>query len=143
METIYFIIGVLSTVLGYGVYILHTVKKSHTNLLNELDVHKNFLSHKYQESIQAYERANKQVGEIKRYVTDIQDKMNKDSYEQIGTVNNSLEKHIGNFNSYKETPDKLFYTADTQLKKLFEQHSELNEKLKTLSNDPNFISRYT
>ena len=120
METIYFIIGVLSTVLGYGVYILHTVKKSHTNLLNELDVHKNFLSHKYKES-----------------------KMNKDSYKQIGTVNNSLEKHIGNFNSYKETSDKLFYTADTQLKKLFEQHSELNEKLKTLSNDPNFISRYT
>ena len=112
-------------------------------MLNELDVHKNFLSHKYQESIQAYERANKQVGEIKKYVTDIQNKMGKDSYKQIGTVNNSLDKHISEFNSYKDTSEKLFYTADTQLKKLFEQHSDLNEKLKSLSNDPNFISRYT
>ena len=73
MEVIYFISGVLTAGVVYGVNLLRHVKSSHTELLNKYDKSNAISSLRHSE-------VGDMVDEMKVYVNDIQDKLNKDSY---------------------------------------------------------------
>ena len=80
MELIYFISGILTVGVVYGVRLLSKVKSSHTELLAKYQSHSNISSIRYSEM-------GDMIEEMKVYVGDIQGKLSKDSYKETVKLN--------------------------------------------------------
>ena len=135
MELIYFISGILTVGVVYGVNLLRHVKSSHTNLLDKYQSQSNISSLRYSEM-------GELVDEMKLYVNDIQAKLEKDSYKEIVTLKKKLDN---NSKEVKDLKDKLnidINTADRSFSKVFNEIQTVKSQVKKLGEDPNFISRY-
>ncbi len=135
MELIYFISGILTVGVVYGVNLLRHVKSSHTNLLDKYQSQSNISSLRYSEM-------GEMVDEMKLYVNDIQAKLEKDSYKEIVTLKKKLDN---NSKEVKDLKDKLnidINTADRSFSKVFNEIQTVKSQVKKLGEDPNFISRY-
>tara|TARA_R100001509_G_C4832645_1_gene203838 strand:- start:207 stop:614 length:408 start_codon:yes stop_codon:yes gene_type:complete len=135
MELIYFISGILTVGVVYGVNLLRHVKSSHTDLLDKYQSQSNISSLRYSEM-------GEMVDEMKLYVNDIQAKLEKDSYKEIVTLKKKLDN---NSKEVKDLKDKLnidINTADRSFSKVFNEIQTVKSQVKKLGEDPNFISRY-
>jgi len=135
MELIYFISGILTVGIVYGVILLRSVKSSHTELLSS------FNKSSYISSTRRAELREELEG-IKVMIMDIQSNMEKDQYESLTGVNrriNELDavayKNLENLNLTRQTNDGSFG-------KIFNEIQQMKTNLKALGQDPNFVSRY-
>lgn len=142
MELIYFISGVLTVGVVYGVILLRSVKSSHTRLLSSF----NKLSH-----ISSARRADMrdEIKDIKVLMVDIQASMEKDQYAAVSEINKNLENLRGQVYNIQERMEKDQYAQDQgnqQKMKLISDNvneiQQLKVNIKTLGQDPNFVSRY-
>ena len=135
MELIYFISGILTVGVVYGVILLRSVKSSHTELLSS------FNKSSYISSTRRAE-LREELDDIKVMIMDIQSNMEKDQYESLTEINrriNELDvvayKNLENVNLTRQTNDGNFG-------KIFNEIQQVKTNIKTLGQDPNFVSRY-
>tara|TARA_B100000497_G_C7538275_1_gene325924 strand:- start:532 stop:828 length:297 start_codon:yes stop_codon:yes gene_type:complete len=85
MELIYFISGILTVGVVYGVILLRTVKSSHAELLTR---------HQSQSNISSIRNADidDAIDSLKLLMNDIQSSMEKDQYENLSEINKRIKK---------------------------------------------------
>ena len=135
MELLYFISGILSVGVIYGVYLLRTVKSSHTDLLDT------FTKSQYISSTRR-EEIKEELGDLKLLIVDIQANMEKDQYENLGNINKrvrELEELANATNSRLGESNKVFNKNVTDV---FNEIQQLKNNLKALGQDPNMLNRY-
>ena len=135
MELIYFISGILTVGVVYGIVLLRAVKSSHTELLERHQLQSNISSIRNVDIDDA-------MDDLKLLVSDIQSNMEKDQYESLSEINrrmNELDavayKNLENANLTRQTNDGNFG-------KIFNEIQQIKTSVKTLGQDPNFVSRY-
>ena len=135
MELLYFISGILSVGILYGVRLLRSVKSSHTDLLAR---------HQSQSNISSIRNADldDQLDDLKLLIGDIQSKMEKDQYESLSEINKRIKeldavayKNVENIKQSNQVFNKNVTDA-------FNEITQLKQNLKILGQDPNMISRY-
>jgi len=135
MELLYFISGVLSVGVLYGVKLLRRVKSSHTELLTRHQSQLNISSIRNEEFKQELEDLN-------ILVRDIQSSMEKDQYESLSEINKKLLEldNIAskNSNDLKQS-NQVFNKNVTDA---FNEIMHLKNNIKVLIQDPNMSSRY-
>ena len=135
MELIYFISGILTVGVVYGVRLLSKVKSSHTELLAKYQSHSNISSIRYSEM-------GDMIEEMKVYVGDIQGKLSKDSYKE--TV--KLKKVLDTFNTDLARVEKKVSSdidlTEKSFTKVFSEIQQLKNTIKALKEDLNFLNRY-
>ena len=135
MELIYFISGVLSVGILYGIKLLRTVKSSHTDLLARYQSQSNISSIRSEEFKQ-------ELKDLSLLMMDIQGNMEKDQYESVSEINKrikELDKVV------YDTLDRVKFASGTNEKNfgnVFSEIQQLKNNIKTLGQDPNFLSRY-
>lgn len=135
MEILYFISGVLSVGILYGVKLLRTVKSSHTDLLARYQSQSNISSIRYGD-------LSDDLKTVEDLVMDISSKMEKDQYESMSEVNkrvSELEEFINVINGKVSDSNKsLTSTVSNNINEI----QQLKSNLKALGQDPNFLNRY-
>ena len=135
MELLYFISGVLSVGVLYGVKLLRTVKSSHTELLARHQSQSNISSIRYQD-------LSDDLKTVEDLVMDISSKMEKDQYAALSEINKRIKEldtvAYGN-GSKIEQSNKVFNKNVTDA---FNEINGLKQNIKGLLQDPNIIDRY-
>ena len=135
MELLYFISGVLSVGVLYGVKLLRTVKSSHTELLARHQSQSNISSIRYQD-------LSDDLKTVEDLVMDISSKMEKDQYAALSEINKRIKEldtvAYGN-RSKIEQSNKVFNKNVTDA---FNEINGLKQNIKGLLQDPNIIDRY-
>ena len=135
MELLYFISGILSVGVLYGIRLLQKVKSSHTELLARYQSQSNISSIRYSD----LEDEIKTAGQL---IADVQAGMEKDQYESISEINKKI-KEIGELaqanNSKLTETTKVF---NKNLSDAFNEIQQTKKSLKALGQDPNFLNRY-
>lgn len=135
MELLYFISGILSVGVLYGIWLLRIVKSSHTDLLAQYQSQSNI------SSIRNSDLEDELKG-LKVLVLDIQSNMEKDQYESVSGINkkiNEIETIV------KGNVDKIGFASGANEKNFttaFNEIQQLKNNLKALGQDPNMLSRY-
>ena len=135
MELLYYISGVLSVGLIYGVILLRNVKSSHTDLLAR---------YQSQTNISSLREADKlgEIEDLKTLVRDIQSNMEKDQYENLSSVNKQLESLSNLANETQSKLGESNVVLNKNITDAFNEIMQLKTNLKALSQDPNMLSRY-
>lgn len=135
MELLYFISGILSVGVLYGIRLLQKVKSSHTELLARYQSQSNISSIRYSD----LEDEIKTAGQL---IADVQAGMEKDQYESVSEINKKI-KEIGELaqanNSKLTETTKVF---NKNLSDAFNEIQQTKKSLKALGQDPNFLNRY-
>tara|TARA_R110001632_G_scaffold169241_1_gene288097 strand:- start:959 stop:1366 length:408 start_codon:yes stop_codon:yes gene_type:complete len=135
MELLYFISGILSVGIIYGIILLRTIKSSHDDLLARHQSQSNISSIRFSEMVDDMDSLN-------NLVRDIQSGMEKDQYENLAKINtdlkmvsalaNATNNRLGEVNKVM-----LKTTSDT-----FTQIQQLKSNLKQAIQGPNMTSQY-
>jgi hypothetical protein len=135
MELIYFISGILTVGVVYGIILLRAVKSSHTELLARYQLQSNLSSIRNADIDDA-------IDGLKLLVKDIQTNMEKDQYESLGSINKRIKELdtvvYGNMDKIKQS-NQVFNKNVTDA---FNEITQLKQNLKILGQDPNMLSRY-
>jgi cellobiose-specific phosphotransferase system component IIB len=135
MELLYFISGILSVGVVYGIKLLRTVKSSHTDLLERYQSQSNISSIRNAD-------LDDQLDSLKLLIGDIQANMEKDQYESLGNINKRIKELdtvvYGNVDKIKQS-NQVFNKNVTDA---FNEIQQLKRGLKALGQDPNMLSRY-
>ena len=139
MELIYFISGILTAGVVYGVNLLRHVKSSHVDLLNKYDKSTSISTLRHSE-------VGEMVDDMKLYVNDIQDKLSKDSYSETIKLKRQLDIFTGNIEDRlnvleKKVSDDIALT-DKSFNKAFTEIQAAKNSVKALGEDPKFLSKY-
>lgn len=135
MELLYFISGVLSVGILYGVKLLRSVKSSHTELLAR---------HQSQLNISSIRNADVDdaIDNLKVLVKDIQANMEKDQYESLSSINKRIKEldtvAYGNVSKIEQS-NKVFNKNVTDA---FNEIMQLKNTIKFMAQDPNMTSNY-
>ena len=135
MELLYFISGVLSVGVIYGVRLLRSVKSSHTELLER---------HQSQLNISSIRNADidDAIDSLKLLVNDIQSNMEKDQYESLSSINKRIKEldtvAYENLNKINQS-NQVFNKNVTDA---FNEIQQLKSHIKALIQDPNMLTRY-
>jgi hypothetical protein len=135
MEILYFIAGILSVGIIYGIILLRSVKLSHTDLLARHQSQSNISSMRSIDVDEAIE-------DLRLLVNDIQSNMEKDQYESLSEINGKLRDGIllAEANNRKIADNaKVFNKNVTDA---FTQIQQLRSNIKALAQDPNMSSNY-
>ena len=135
MELIYFILGFLFTVTGYGVVLLYKTKSSHTVLLEKLQSQSNISSLREAEVIGNIE-------DLSMTLNDIQVSMKKDQYKSLSDINkriNNLDQVTTSINSNLKESNRVF---TKNISTAMTKYQHLQTQVKQLGQDPNMTSRY-
>ena len=142
MELIYFILGFLFTVTGYGIVLLHKTKSSHTTLLEEITLLLDHI-HTFEESINDdYENTQTQMNEISGKYNKIQKIMEDDKYSGMVKINERITSVTELFNEQGNRNKRLFDMADKQLRQNQNEIQQANNTLKKIIDDPTTLARY-
>jgi len=131
MELLYFISGILSVGVVYGVKLLRTVKSSHTELLDT------FNKSQYISSTRRAELGER-LNDLEILIKDIQTNMEKDQYESLSNINKrmgELDKLANSTNTRLGETNKVF---NKNLSDVFSEIQQIKQNFKALSQD-NFI----
>jgi hypothetical protein len=135
MELIYFISGILTVGVVYGIILLRAVKSSHTELLARYQLQSNLSSIRNADIDDA-------IDGLKLLIKDIQTNMEKDQYESLGNINKRIKELdtvvYGNMDKIKQS-NQVFNKNVTDA---FNEITQLKQNLKILGQDPNMLSRY-
>ena len=135
MELLYFISGILSVGVLYGIKLLRSVKSSHTDLLARHQSQSNI------SSIRSEEFGGK-IRDLDILVRDIQMNMEKDQYEsltELNKKNEELSKSIDKLQSDLKESNRVF---NKNVVDAFNRINQLNQNLQKLGQDPNLVSKY-
>ena len=134
MELIYFISGIITVGVVYGVVLLRKVKSSHADILTRYQSQSNISSIRYAE----LEDEIKSAG---RLIAEVEIQMEKDQYKNLSELNtklSGLDKAIGGVAKELKV-SKLSY--ENRFVDLFNQIGQIKYNLNKIK-DPNEISRY-
>tara|TARA_B110000037_G_C16998273_1_gene455980 strand:+ start:297 stop:704 length:408 start_codon:yes stop_codon:yes gene_type:complete len=135
MEILYFIAGILSVGIVYGITLLRSVKSSHTELLARHQSQSNISSIRYGD-------LSDDLKTLEDMVMDIQSNMEKDQYESLSEINGKLRDGIllAEANNRKIADNaKVFNKNVTDA---FTQIQQLRNNIKALGQDQQGVSRY-
>jgi hypothetical protein len=135
MEILYFIAGILSVGVVYGVTLLRSVKSSHTEMLARHQSQSNI------SSIRSID-VDEAIEDLRLLVNDIQSNMEKDQYESLSEINGKLRDGIllAEANNRKIADNaKVFNRNVTDA---FTQIQQIRNSVKTLAQNPNMTSNY-
>lgn len=135
MEILYFIAGILSVGIVYGITLLRSVKSSHTEMLARHQSQSNISSIRYGD-------LSDDLKTLEDMVMDIQSNMEKDQYESLSEINGKLRDGIllAEANNRKIADNaKVFNKNVTDA---FTQIQQLRNNIKALGQDQQGISRY-
>jgi hypothetical protein len=135
MELLYFISGVLSVGVVYGVRLLRSVKSSHTELLAR---------HQSQSNISSIRNADidDAIDSLKVLVKDIQTNMEKDQYESLSEINGKLRDGILLAESNNRKISENAKVFNKNVTDAFNEINGLKQNIKALIQDPNMLTRY-
>jgi len=135
MELIYFISGILTVGVVYGVVLLRAVKSSHTELLEKYQSQSNISSIRFGD-------LGDDLKNVEDTMMDIQNAMEKDQYATVSEINSKLEElfNITDSNARKQNESNKVHTKN--ISDAFNDIQLLKNNLKALGQDPNFLSRY-
>ena len=135
MELIYFISGILTVGIVYGINLLRYVKSSHTELLAKYQSQSNISSIRYGDM-------DEELKGLKILIGDIQSKMEKDQYENLSEINKTISevKDLAVGNKNKALKTELYQNGN--IEKAFNEIQTMKNQIRALGEDPNFISRY-
>ena len=135
MEILYFIAGILSVGIVYGITLLRSVKSSHTEILERHQSQSNISSMRYGD-------LSDDLKTLEDMVMDIQSNMEKDQYESLSEINGKLRDGIllAEANNRKIADNaKVFNKNVTDA---FTQIQQLRNNIKALGQDQQGVSRY-
>ena len=135
MELIYFISGILTVGVVYGVVLLRAVKSSHTELLEKYQSQSNISSIRFGD-------LGDDLKTVEDTMRDIQNTMEKDQYATVSEINSKLEElfSITDSNARKQNESNKVHTKN--ISDAFNDIQLLKNNLKALGQDPNFLNRY-
>ena len=135
MELIYFISGILTVGIVYGINLLRHVKSSHTELLEKYQSQSNISSIRFGD-------LGDEVKKVEDTMMDIQSSMEKDQYANMSEINTKLEElfSITDSNARKQNESNKVHTKN--ISDAFNDIQLLKNNLKALGQDPNFLNRY-
>ena len=135
MEILYFIAGILSVGVIYGIILLRSVKLSHTDLLERHQSQSNISSIRYGD-------LSDDLKTLEDLVMDIQSNMEKDQYESLSEINGRLRDGIllAEANNRKIADNAKVFNKN--ITDAFTQIQQLRGNIKILGQDPNMSSRY-
>lgn len=135
MELLYFIAGILSVGVVYGIVLLNKVKSTHTDLLAKTDIQSNL------SSIQITE-LREEVEEFKKLIFDVRSQMDKDQYESLTGINKRLEELDKVAYGNLEKADKNNQVIEKNISTLFSELGQVKQTVKIMSQDPNFTRTF-
>ena len=135
MELIYFISGILTVGVGYGVVLLRKVKSSHTELLERYQSQSNISSIRESDF-------EVKIKDLNTLLLDIQGKMEKDQYASISEINERIKFLEGLITKNTQNINNAANTFNKDIAEAFSQISQIKRNLNKIGEDPNMVSRY-
>ena len=135
MELLYFISGILTVGILYGIRLLRTVKSSHTDLLARYQSQSNISSIRYGD-------LSDDLKTVEDLVMDISSKMEKDQYAALSEINKEISEVkalADSTNNRLGNTDKKF---TNNIRDILNEIQQLKVNVKALGEDPNFLSKY-
>jgi hypothetical protein len=135
MELLYFISGILTVGVLYGIRLLRTVKSSHTDLLARYQSQSNISSIRYGD-------LSDDLKTVEDLVMDISSKMEKDQYAALSEINKEISEVTAladSTNNRLGDTDKKF---TNNIRDILNEIQQLKVNVKALGEDPNFLSKY-
>ena len=142
MELIYFILGFLFTVTGYGIVLLTKTKSSHTSLLGELHAYRDLTHQQFDRSVAKHNKLEGDMKEISEYYIDVQKQMENDAYEGNTKLNGRITELAELFNEQGNRNKRLFDMTDKQLRQNQDEIQRANNRLRKIIDDPTTLARY-
>jgi hypothetical protein len=136
MELIYFILGLLTAAVAYGVYLLHRVYKSHAEVVLH---NQSVINHS---SIE-YNQMREELRELESYIRSVKENMEKDSYQSIVEVKKELNLVSELAKATSQNLVDFSKVVESDLGKQYTRMNDLANKVNGLSQDPNFLQRYS
>ena len=135
MELLYFISGILTVGVGYGVVLLRKVKSSHTELLERYQSQSNISSIRESDF-------EVKIKDLNTLLLDIQGKMEKDQYASISEINERIKFLEGLISKNTQNTNNAANTFNKDIAEAFSQINQLKRNLNKIGEDPNMVSRY-
>lgn len=135
MELLYFISGILSVGIIYGITLLRTIKSSHDDLLARHQSQSNISSIRFSEVVEDMDSLND-------LVRDIQSGMEKDQYENLAKINTDLKMVSELANATNNRLGEVNKVMQKTTSDAFTQIQQLKSNLKQAIQGPNMTSQY-
>lgn len=135
MELLYFISGILTVGVGYGIVLLRKVKYSHTDLLERYQSQLNISSIRESDF-------DVKIKDLNTLLLDIQGKMEKDQYASISEINERIKFLEGLISKNTQNTNNAANTFNKDIAEAFSQISQIKRNLNKIGEDPNVVSRY-
>jgi len=142
MELLYFILGFLFTVTGYGIVLLTKTKSSHTTLLKELHSYRDLSFQQFDRSVAKHSKLESNMKEISEYYNSVQKQMEEDAYEGNTKLNERITQLAEVFNEQGNRNKRLFDMTDKQLRQQQAEIQQATLTLKKIVDDPTVLARY-
>ena len=142
MELIYFILGFLFTVTGYGIVLLTKTKSSHTTLLEALHSYEEISRKEFNSVLNLSHELKKDIDEVSEYYKDVQKQMENDAYEGNTKLNSRITELAELFNEQGNRNKRLFDMTDKQLRQNQDEIQRANNRLRKIIDDPTTLARY-
>ena len=135
MELLYFIGGILTVGVLYGLNLLRTVKSSHTELLARYQSQSNI------SSIQRVE-LEESLEDVRLMIIDVQKQMEKDQYENLSNINKRVSEMDKILSDVGVKITRMQDETENVVNRLASDIVTVRNNIKGLSEDPNFLNRY-
>lgn len=135
MELIYFISGILTVGVAYGVTLVRKFNSTHEQLLKSNHHSTNISSARYGEMKEKIEEMNVYVGKI-------ESQMKEDSYAGINKLTKQVDKISNKLNDLDKKVNMDIGVTERSFTKTNSEIQTLKNQMKKLGEDPSFLSRY-
>ena len=142
MELIYFILGFLFTVTGYGIVLLYKTQSSHKSLLDELYKSQDLFSKQFEVYNDRNSLLTSEIKQVSEEYNSIQKQLKTDAYEGNTKLNDRITVLSRLFNEQGNRNKQLFDLADKQLRQNQNEIQQCNNTLKKIVDDPTVLARY-
>jgi hypothetical protein len=135
MEILIYISGLLTTLIAALIVVANKFNIKYTKLLASNQSISNITSIRYEEM-------REQIDDLRILISDIQNTMEKDQYENLSGINKEL-KHMGGIamaNNKRIGDNAAVFNKNVT--DLIQQITLIKSNLKALGQDPNSLSRY-
>lgn len=136
MEIIYFILGLLTAAILYGIYLLHNVYRKYTEMVTH---NQSVITH----STIEYADLRDGVKELESYISVVREGLEKDSYKSIVDLKKELDLTSRLARDVSNNLTQFTKVVESDLGKHYTRLNDLGNKVKGLSQDPNFLQRYS
>lgn len=142
MELIYFTLGYLLTVTGYGIVLLIKTKSTHELLLEELHSYGEISRKEYDNILNLNQKMEKSLEEVSEYYIGVQQQIQTDAYEGNTKLNQRITDLVRLFNEQGNKNKRLFDMVDKQLRQQQNEIQQAKNTLKKIVDDPTILARY-